>query len=441
MESNINTKIAENSEIIIEEDNDEVTKYIRSWDQVENNETNCTSSEEEGEDINKLSFSFAEKLSHSPHDKSYTGIEIINANQLSPYDLVKFMNRKDIAKYVLRCLPWHITGTISFIVDSNGLKDRNDIGTDAWRWSCTSTKTYSTDDLDCETKYKEMNDGTQHRVIKRYYSNTSDAKTKRHILAVYPPSVECKGTQPFKNCQGNVFIGYFSAENVVIPPAKKTKTYASTKAIVADKVQRGIKTKKAVFETDMELGGLENMDNQSSIPRRSYGYEVARSKNKLLQEEDPLKKLLTKQKEEARTDNAIIRKIIFDGDSYTVVLFSDTCINNIANYCCTENNEYLSPLSFDFTFELVRNPPLFALVCTYKNTSLYKKGINKCPVMLGPVMLCHRRTEEAVRSLFDALFEKCPGLQEYIRVVGMDGEKSLVNVTCHSLKDFIRCET
>ena len=43
-----------------------------------------------------------------------------------------------------------------------------------------------------------------------------------------------------------------------------------------------------------------------------------------------------------------------------------------------------------------------------------------------------------MRALFDALFEKCPGLQEYIRVVGTDGEKSLVNVTCHSLKDFIR---
>ena len=62
METNINTKIAENNEILIEEDNDEVTKYIRSSGQVENNEKNCTSSEEEGEDINKLSFSFAVKL-------------------------------------------------------------------------------------------------------------------------------------------------------------------------------------------------------------------------------------------------------------------------------------------------------------------------------------------------------------------------------------------
>ena len=58
--------------------------------------------------------------------------------------------------------------------------------------------------------------------------------------------------------------------------------------------------------------------------------------------------------------------------------------------------------------------------------------------MLGPVMLCHKRTEEAIRTLFDALFEKCPGLQEYVRVIGTDGEKSLLNVTCYSFKDFIR---
>ena len=60
------------------------------------------------------------------------------------------------------------------------------------------------------------------------------------------------------------------------------------------------------------------------------------------------------------------------------------------------------------------------------------------PVMLGPVMLCHKRTEEAVRTLFDALFEKCPGLQEYVRVIGTEGEKSLLNVTCYPFKDFIR---
>ena len=52
-------------------------------------------------------------------------------------------------------------------------------------------------------------------------------------------------------------------------------------------------------------------------------------------------------------------------------------------------------------------------------------------------MLCHERTEEAVRTLFDALFEKCSGLQEYVGVIGADGEKSLVNVKCYSFKDFI----
>ena len=115
--------------------------------------------------------------------------------------------------------------------------------------------------------------------------------------------------------------------------SKKIKTYARVKAAVENKIESGLKAKKAVFETDAELGGLENMENQSSVPRRSYGYEFARSQRKLLKDEDPLKKLLIKQKEEVRTGKRIIRKISFDGDSYTVVLFSDTSVNNIANFC------------------------------------------------------------------------------------------------------------
>ena len=155
-----------------------------------------------------------------------------------------------------------------------------------------SSKTYSTSDLYSEEKYKEQNDAKEYRIIKRYYTNTGTSNMKRHTLAAYPPSMECKGTQPFKKLPRKCFIGYFSSEDdIVIPPAKN-QTYYSTKKLVADKGNNGTKAKKAVFDADYELGGLEKIENQSAVPRRSHGYEVARARNRSQHEDDPLRKLL-----------------------------------------------------------------------------------------------------------------------------------------------------
>ena len=98
---------------------------------------------------------FIEKVSHSPHDASYTGMKLIIADHPSPCGTVTLITNENVQKYVLNSLPWHITGTIAFIIDSDKVKNKNDIGADAWRWTCTSTKTYSTSDLYSEEKYKE----------------------------------------------------------------------------------------------------------------------------------------------------------------------------------------------------------------------------------------------------------------------------------------------
>ena len=87
-------------------------------------------------------------------------------------------------------------------------------------------------------------------------------------------------------------------------------------------------------------------------------------------------------------------------------------------------------LKFDFSFELLKETPFYALVSTYKNTSLCVKNIRRCPTLLGPVLLCYKRNEEIAQSFLDALTEKCQELRSYLQVIGCDGEKSLINAGC-----------
>ena len=79
---------------------------------------------------------------------------------------------------------------------------------------------------------------------------------------------------------------------------------------------------------------------------------------------------------------------------------------------------------------MLKETPFYALVSTYKNTSLCVKNIRRCPTLLGPVLLCHKRNEEIAQSFLDALTEKCQGLRSHLQVIGCDAEKSLINVGC-----------
>ena len=48
---------------------------------------------------------FIEKVSHSPHDASYTVIKLIIGDHPSPCDIVTSINSENIQKYVLKSLP------------------------------------------------------------------------------------------------------------------------------------------------------------------------------------------------------------------------------------------------------------------------------------------------------------------------------------------------
>ena len=63
-------------------------------------------------------------------------------------------------------------------------------------------------------------------------------------------------------------------------------------------------------------------------------------------------------------------------------------------------------------------------------SSLYIKNTQRCPTLLDPALLCHKRNEEIVQSFLDALTEKCQGLRSYLQVISCDGENSLNNAGC-----------
>ena len=52
--------------------------------------------------------------------------------------------------------------------------------------------------------------------------------------------------------------------------------------------------------------------------------------------------------------------------------------------------------------------------------------------MLGPVLVCHQKDENAVKLLRDTLLDAFPGLEENIKVLGADGENSIVNQACNA---------
>ena len=124
--------------------------------------------------------------------------------------------------------------------------------------------------------------------------------------------------------------------------------------------------------------------------------------------------------------------IIIENGTYNVSLIKELSVKNISNFCCTENKNYKSSLNFNFTFELLKDPPQLAFVTNYKNTSLKVKGRNHSHTRLGPILLCHDRKTETVQKFLEKLTEKVRGIRQYIQVIGCNSKISIINASCSS---------
>ena len=52
--------------------------------------------------------------------------------------------------------------------------------------------------------------------------------------------------------------------------------------------------------------------------------------------------------------------------------------------------------------------------------------------MLGPVLICHKKDEKAVKLLCDTLLDASPVLATGIKVLGAEGENNILNQTCNA---------
>ena len=233
----------------------------------------------------------------SAHDVgTFKGLQL--KHNLSTFENVQLINGSSVKPYDIKSkLPWHVIGTVAFVIDSDSLKNRLDIGIDAWRWEVSSTA-----DISEEVSYSVCDRFEEHRIVKRYYKCTDNHEFKGQILAIYPPGYQCKlRKNPCEFYRGNILISYISpSQTFFIKPCSKEGTYKS----VLDKVKRNMQTgngpTRTSFEIEMKFGALENVPNQSLVPRRSQAFEENR-KLKKKQPEDSLKQLLIKQREEGRT--------------------------------------------------------------------------------------------------------------------------------------------
>ena len=99
-------------------------------------------------------------------------------------------------------------------------------------------------------------------------------------------------------------------------------------------------------------------------------------------------------------------------------------MNDTVNFCCNDRKRFKSLLFSDITFLL----GLFYLLLTvYNNTCLFYEGINTCPAMPWPLMLCLLRDQCTYDTLFQKMNSVVPGLASYLQGYASDCEKALRN--------------
>ena len=135
--------------------------------------------------------------------------------------------------------------------------------------------------------------------------------------------------------------------------------------------------------------------------------------------EDPLFRSLNSMEMEDDQDR-FHQQFIKTAGSTTHLLFNRRQVNDIKSFC-TEFGKS-SVLSVDVTFKL---GPFWALVTTYQNLILRRKGQQNHPVMIGPVALVKDKTEKSYSHLFKALVSEEPSLSQSLKGSGSDGEINL----------------
>ena len=172
--------------------------------------------------------------------RSFKGLQL--KHNLSTFETVQLINGSSVKPDIIKSLlPWHVIGTVAFVIDSNSLKNHLDIGVDAWRWEVYKTQTLSTVDISKEASYTVCDRLEEHRIVKRSYKCNDNHELKRQILAIYPPGYQCKSRKNlYEFCRGKILIFYISpSETSIIKLCSKVRTYKNVLDQVKRNMQKG----------------------------------------------------------------------------------------------------------------------------------------------------------------------------------------------------------
>ncbi len=159
-------------------------------------------------------------------------------------------------------------------------------------------------------------------------------------------------------------------------------------------------------------------DSASALPRNERQARYIKSKSKELCKTDPVSALLVMQHEEK---TPFIRSVTVDKNSPVIVLFTDEQIKEIRKFCCNEEGRN-SPFCVDMTFNLGN---FYVVVTTYRHLQLQTKRCGKELVILGPVMMCMKKSRATYQSLSQKIAAYCPEIKHQLKAYETDAESPL----------------
>ena len=337
-------------------------------------------------------------------------------------------------EHVSTSQPRSVSSNVCFLVDLDKLNDPRDVmcgDLGAWDQSRTSKKWYSVNRDSSgnavSLSFAREKEGS-YEVVRRPFVNLSDNALKKTMVSLTDP----KG----QNFNIVAIIYQFTGEEhvVTVKPHGNSKcnisflrTYQSTKMKIAKESGKSVPS-RAFHNVSRDVGGLGGAEAAGQLPRncRQVSYYASKIASKV---EDPIYSITAQMRAYCDNDEErYVRAYSLDDSSAKVVLFTDTQVDDIINFCCNDSDGYKSLLYADITFEL---GPFFLLTTSYKNTALIDRKSGSSPTMIGPMMLCLLKDKETYLTLFQKLNSKAPGLQLYLHGYSTDSEKALRQALAH----------
>lgn len=351
--------------------------------------------------------------------------------------------KNDNEELISSSVPHAIQENGTFLIDLDKLPNRKDVFADdngVWTMKGSWSKPYSIEkDADGQVLSENKSQEYADIVCRRPYVCKSCPDYHKTIISI-------EYGQDIDKWYPIVLVHYYfegEPKQFTVAPhgnrkAQSTQPYVRTKESTKEKLAKNVadvkfNTKRALFHTFKDVGGVSGASSTSSLPRnytqaKSIKQKLGLTPGSSKKSNDPLLAVLELQKS---TFPGFIREVVCN-DLPTIMLYTDNQLDNIVKFCCHKKTGLISELGLDVSFQL---GPFYVLVTTYKNTLLNVKGGSHSPSCMGPVMICMTKEEGTYLSFIHCLLREVPGLSQYLHATGTDSELALRNATAAGMQN------